>query len=108
MASRKKITSAEATSTGSTEIMQQYLFDSDSNLSSLSEDSSSEESGDCPDERILSETNEEVIIESDEDLKCDKPVRQDAESISDKDCSTSSTISAKKRKWKKYKQEKGW
>ena len=46
----------------------------------------------------MSETDEEVIIESDGDLECDKPVPQDAESISDKDCSTSSTSSAKKRK----------
>ena len=42
MVSRKKITSSEADSTGSTEIIQQYLFDSDSNLSSLSEVSFSE------------------------------------------------------------------
>ena len=60
-ASRKKTTSSEAAATGSTEIIQQYLFDSDSNLSSLSEDSSSEERDDGPDERTLSETGEEVI-----------------------------------------------
>ena len=42
MVSRKKITSSEADSTGSTEIIQQYLFDSDSNLPSLSEVSFSE------------------------------------------------------------------
>ena len=53
MTSRKKITSSEAASTDSIEIIQQYLFDSDSNFSSLSEDSSSEASDDCPDERIL-------------------------------------------------------
>ena len=42
MVSKKKITSSEAASTGSTEIIQQYLFDSDSNLPSLSEVSFSE------------------------------------------------------------------
>ena len=42
MVSRKKITSSKADSTGSTEIIQQYLFDSDSNLPSLSEVSFSE------------------------------------------------------------------
>ena len=47
MTSRKKITSSEAASACSTEIIQQYLYDSDSDLSSLSEDSSSEESDDC-------------------------------------------------------------
>ena len=60
----------------------------------LSENSSPEESDDCPDERILSETDKEVISGSDEDLKCDETVPQDAESISDKDCSTTSTSSA--------------
>ena len=74
MVSRRKITSSEAASTGSIEPMQQYLFDSDLNLSFLSEDFSSEESDDCLDKRILSETYEEVIIEPDEDLECDKPV----------------------------------
>ena len=74
MVSRRKITSSEAASTGSIEPKQQYLFDSDLNLSFLSEDFSSEESDDCLDERILSETYEEVIIEHDEDLECDEPV----------------------------------
>ena len=77
----------------------------------MSEDSSSEESDDCPDERILSETDEEVIIESDEDLECDEPVPQYVESISDRDCSTSSTSNAKKGKasenGKSKKTEKG-
>ena len=67
-------------------------------MSSLSKESSSEERNDCLDEITLSETDEEVIIQSDEDLECDEPVPQDAESISDKDCSTSSTSSAKKCK----------
>ena len=78
----------------------------------MSEDSSSEEKNDCPDEIVLSETDEEVIIQSDEDLECDEPVLQDAESISDKGCSTSSTSSAKKCKasgnGKSKKKEKGW
>ena len=40
----------------------------------MSEDSSSEERNDRFDEIILSETDEEVIIQSDEDLECDEPV----------------------------------
>ena len=64
-------------------------------MSFLSEDSSSEESDNCPDKRILSEIDG-GIIESDEDFECDEPVPQDAESISAKDCSASSTGSARK------------
>lgn len=64
----------------------------------MSEDSFSEESDDCPDERILPETDEVVIVGSDEDLECDEPVPQYVEFISDRDCSTSSISSAKKRK----------
>jgi len=57
MLSRKKVTAAKAVKTRN---LEDYLFESDSDLSSLSEDSSSEESDDCPDEGILSETDEEV------------------------------------------------
>ena len=78
MASRKNITSSDTVSISSTEIIQRQLFDSYSNLSSFIEDSSSEESDDCLDERVSSETDEEVIIESDEDLERDEPVPQDA------------------------------
>ena len=78
MASRKNITSSDTVSISSTEIIQRQLFDSYSNLSSFSEDSSSEESDDCLDERVSSETDEEVIIDSDEDLERDEPVPQDA------------------------------
>ena len=39
-----------------------FLFDSDSEISSLSEDSSSGKSFIEPHEEILSETNEEIII----------------------------------------------
>ena len=62
MASRKKTTYSEAASTGSTEIIHQYLFDFNLNLSSLSEVSSSEKSGDCHDKKTLSETDEEVKL----------------------------------------------
>ena len=59
----KKVSALEASKAGTTEKNQEFLFDSDFEFSWLSEDSSSEESSYEPHEQLLSETEEENVIE---------------------------------------------
>ena len=66
MAARKSSLAARAAASGQLNEIEAFMLDSGSELSSLSEDSSSDESFDCPDDIISSETEEEIILEEDE------------------------------------------
>ena len=63
----KKVGALEASKAGATEKIQEFLFDSDSEFSSLSEDSSPGESSYEPHEELQSETDVEIVIEDAED-----------------------------------------
>ena len=67
MVPAKKVCALQAPKAGTAEKIQEFLFDSDSEFSSLSEDSSSGESSYEPHEELLSETDEGIIIEDTED-----------------------------------------
>ena len=66
MAARKSSLAARAAASGQLNEIEAFMLDSGSELSSLSEDSSSDESFDCPDDIISSETEEEIILEEDD------------------------------------------
>ena len=67
MVPTKKVGALEASKAGATEKIQEFLFDSDSEFSSLSEDSSPGESSYEPHEELQSETDVEIVIEDAED-----------------------------------------
>ena len=67
MVPAKNVCALQAAKAGTTEKIQEFLFDSDSEFSSLSEDSSSGESSYEPHEELQSETDEKIIIEDTED-----------------------------------------
>ena len=74
MVPAKKVDALEASKAGTTEEIQEFLFDSDFEFSSLSEDSSSGESSYEPHEELQSETDEEVVIkDAEDDLPDDLP-----------------------------------
>ena len=61
MVPAKKVDALEASKAGTTEKIQEFLFDSDSEFPSLGEDSSSGESSYEPHEELQSETDEDII-----------------------------------------------
>ena len=67
MVPAKKVNASETSKAGTKEKIQEFLFDSVSEFSSLSEDSSSRESSYEPHEELQSETDEEIVIEDAED-----------------------------------------
>ena len=72
MVPAQKVAALEVSKAGTTEKIQEFLFDSDSAFSSLSEDSSSGESSYEPQEELQSETEEEIVVEdADDDLPDD-------------------------------------
>ena len=74
MVPTKKVGALEASKAGATEKIQEFLFDSDSEFSSLSEDSSPGESSYEPHEELQSETDVEIVIEdAEDDLPDDLP-----------------------------------
>ena len=74
MVPAKKVGASEASKADTTEKIQEFLFDSDSGLSSLNEVSSSGESSYEPHEELQSKTNEEIVIEdAEDDLPDDLP-----------------------------------
>ena len=72
MVPAKKVCALQAAKAGTAEKIQEFLFDSDSEFSSLREDSSSGESSYEPHEKLQSETDEEIITE---DTEGDLPSR---------------------------------
>ena len=74
MVSAKKVGALEASKVGTTEKIQEFLFDLGSEFSSLSEDSSSGESSYELHEELQSETHEEIVIDdAADDLPDDLP-----------------------------------
>ena len=67
MVPTKKVSASQASKAGTKEKIQEFLFDSDSEFSSLSEKDSSGESSYEPHEELQSETDEEIVIEDAED-----------------------------------------
>ena len=61
MVPAKKVDALEASKAGTTEKIQEFLFDSDSEFPSLSEDSSSGESSYEPHDELQSQTDEDII-----------------------------------------------
>ena len=66
MTTRKSSLAGRAAASGQLNEIEAFMLDSGSELSSLSEDSSSDESFYCPDDIISSETEEEIILEEDD------------------------------------------
>ena len=61
MASKKKVSASEASKVGTSDKIKEFLWDSDSEYSSLSEESSSGESSFEPHEDLQSETEDEIV-----------------------------------------------